>query len=61
MSFRSSSTKMYMKYSDSAPLLRSGETPYESCVQLWSRQHSTDLDRKGPGPGCPEKLWLLPP
>jgi len=29
---------------DSAPLPRSGETPRESCVQLWSPQHRTELE-----------------
>ena len=29
---------------DSAPLPRSAETPWESCVQLWSPQHRTDLE-----------------
>ena len=29
---------------DSAPLLRSGETPLEHCVQLWGPQHETDTD-----------------
>ena len=30
---------------DSAPLLRSRETPHlESCVQLWSPQHKKDID-----------------
>jgi len=28
---------------DSAPLPRSAETPRESCVQLWSPQHRTEL------------------
>ena len=32
------------KGGDSAPLLRSGETPLESCVQLWSPQHRKDMD-----------------
>jgi len=29
---------------DSAPLLRSAETPRESCIQLWSPQHRTELE-----------------
>jgi len=29
---------------DSAPLPHSGETPRESCVQLWSPQHRTELE-----------------
>ena len=29
---------------DSAPLLRSGETHLESCVQLWSPQHTKGMD-----------------
>jgi len=28
----------------SAPLPRSAETPRESCVQLWSPQHRTELE-----------------
>jgi len=28
----------------SAPLLCSGDTPQESCVQLWSPQHRTELE-----------------
>jgi len=33
-----------VKGGDSAPLLCSGETHLESCVQLWSPQHRTDLE-----------------
>jgi len=34
-----------VKGGDSAPLLRSGETPHlESCVRLWSPQHRKDVD-----------------
>ena len=29
---------------DSAPLPHSAETPRESCIQLWSPQHRTDLE-----------------
>jgi len=29
---------------DSAPLPRSAEIPPESCVQLWSPQHRTELE-----------------
>ena len=29
---------------DSAPLPHSAETPRESCVQLWSPQHRTELE-----------------
>jgi len=29
---------------DSAPLSRSAEPPRESCVQLWSPQHRTELE-----------------
>ena len=29
---------------DSAPLPRSAETPRESCVQLWSPRHRTELE-----------------
>jgi len=32
------------KGGDSAPLPHSGETPQESCVQLWSPQHRTELE-----------------
>ena len=29
---------------DSAPLLRSGETPLQFCVQLWGPRRRTDMD-----------------
>jgi len=29
---------------DSAPLPGSAETPRESCIQLWSPQHRTELE-----------------
>jgi len=41
---------------DSAPLLCSGETlPRESCVQLWSPQHRTDLELLEQGQRRPQK------
>jgi len=38
-----------------APLLCSGETPPESCIQLWSPQHRRDMDLLEQGQKRPQQ------